>query len=266
MNNEEREISIDDSFFEAGGYSLSAMALINRMNARFGTRLPIQSLFAAPTIRELAREIDSGATRPASRLVRLAARQGEYWLYVWPGLGGYPMSLRPLAQRLGEDGVEVVGVQAPGINPGEMPYATIAEMAAADVDLILREAKSKTISLAGCSFGARVAFEAAYQLEKRGFDVANLTLIAPGSPRVSGADQCEAAEKSFDNPHFVRIVYSVFAGTLQSAVDDDLLAIVKNRESFIRFVEEQFPHPGRRSDRAHHQCRSQDIFVRIYIR
>src|SRR4029450_12702493 len=104
-------------------------------------------------------------------------------VYCWPGLGGYPMNLRLLADRIGIDR-PVYGVQAYGINPGETPYPSIKEMAAEDLRAITRIQPDGPYPLWGYSFGARVAFETAYQLERAGHTVENLFLIAPGSPHL----------------------------------------------------------------------------------
>ncbi|WP_274918736.1 non-ribosomal peptide synthetase [Streptomyces sp. WZ-12] len=43
------EMGLDDDFFEAGGHSLLAVKLAQRIEDRFGTRLSMRALFAAPT-------------------------------------------------------------------------------------------------------------------------------------------------------------------------------------------------------------------------
>lgn len=108
--------------------------------------------------------VDGGTAPHGSRLVPLHAGGGGAPVFCWPGLGGYPMNLRLLA-REANLGRPVTGVQAHGINPGEVPYGTIREMAMADVSEIRRVQPSGPYTLWGYSFGARVAFEAAWQLE-----------------------------------------------------------------------------------------------------
>ncbi|MEK8168843.1 thioesterase domain-containing protein [Streptomyces sp. M19] len=193
-------ISVHDDFFASGGNSLIAVGLINRLNREFGAALPLQVLFEAPTIEKLALRVSGKADGVHSRLVPLrpengaetetetgaGAEVGGSPVYCWPGLGGYPMNLRVLAESAG-GGRPFYGVQAHGINPGEEIYPTIEEMAARDVEEIRRVQPEGPYTLWGYSFGARVAFEAAYQLERAGQRVEHLFLIAPGSPRVEGA-------------------------------------------------------------------------------
>jgi bacitracin synthase 3 len=49
-------------FFEAGGHSLKASVLINRIRQTFNADLTIKDIFSAPTIRQLAACIQQKAT------------------------------------------------------------------------------------------------------------------------------------------------------------------------------------------------------------
>lgn len=234
----DEELSIHDSFFDVGGNSLFAMALVNRLNIRFGTRMPIQALFAAPTIEALAREVTCGTNSFESRLVKLDEVHQGRPIYCWPGLGGYPMGLRSLAQA-GNGSDRFVGVQAHGINRDEIPFPTIQEMAAADVELIQRDHPDGPIICVGYSFGARVAFETAFQLERLGRTVKQLVLIAPGSPLQQTAP-ANSQLKRFENERFLRILLSVFAGKLNSPLEAELLASVCDERGFVDFIVERF--------------------------
>ncbi|MCF1449876.1 amino acid adenylation domain-containing protein [Agrobacterium vitis] len=234
----DEELSIRDSFFDVGGNSLFAMALVNRLNSRFGTRMPIQALFAAPTIEALAREVGSGASSFESRLVSLNDAHEGRPIYCWPGLGGYPMGLRSLAQA-GDGSYRFVGIQAHGINTGEIPFPTIQEMAAADVELVQRDHPDGPIICVGYSFGARVAFETAFQLEQLGRNVEQLVLIAPGSPLQQTAPAGTQLHH-FEDVRFLRILLSVFAGTLNSPIEAELLAFVHDERGFVDFIVERF--------------------------
>ncbi|HEU4597747.1 MAG TPA: amino acid adenylation domain-containing protein [Pyrinomonadaceae bacterium] len=50
----------DDNFFELGGHSLLATQLVSRIQTVFHSRLPLDAVFSAPTLREMAAQIDAG--------------------------------------------------------------------------------------------------------------------------------------------------------------------------------------------------------------
>lgn len=235
-------VSIRDNFFAAGGHSLTAVNLVGRINRELGSSLPLQVLFDAPTIAELARRVDREPASALPRLVRLRAGDGGRPVFCWPGLGGYPMSLRLLAGRLELDR-PFLGIQACGVNAGEIAYPTFEEMVAKDIELIREVQPVGPYTLWGYSFGARVAFETARQLERAGERVDEVILIAPGKPPVeTRAETATGAAVSFADHTFVAILYSVFAGNLDSSAVDACLAATHDEESFIAFVCGRFEH------------------------
>ncbi|MGZ4554656.1 MAG: amino acid adenylation domain-containing protein [Mycobacteriaceae bacterium] len=234
-------VSVEDEFFASGGNSLTAVALINKINKEFGARLPMQVVFECPKLADLAARIESDTSEPSSRLVLLHNEGANLPVFCWPGLGGYPMNLRLLGSQVGVGG-PFYGIQSHGINAGEVPYPTIREMAAADIAEIQRVQPEGPYTLWGYSFGARVAFETAWQLEQCGEQVENLLLICPGNPKVDEADgDGFGHEASYGSREYVTILFSVFAGSISGPELDRCLDATRDEGSFVSFVQSVFP-------------------------
>ncbi|WP_341668980.1 amino acid adenylation domain-containing protein [Alcaligenes sp. SDU_A2] len=229
-----QDLSVHDDFFEIGGDSLKAVQLVLSMNKTLGLNLPLQVLFEDPSIANLARRIDNAA-HTLSRAVPLKKGTGRP-IFCWPGLGGYPMSLRSLAMAL-DNPRPFTGVQALGVNAGEDFCTSIQDMALRDVHLIREVQPEGPYTLWGYSFGARVAYETAWQLEQVGEVVDELILIAPGSPLLPGGDPIRAqADILFRDPSFLTILYSVFAQTIAAERVVSLIKSVKDEQSFVSYV------------------------------
>jgi amino acid adenylation domain-containing protein len=59
-----KDIGIHDSFFDLGGHSLLATQVVSRVNRSFRLKLPIRSLFEAPSIAELASYMIANQSQP----------------------------------------------------------------------------------------------------------------------------------------------------------------------------------------------------------
>jgi amino acid adenylation domain-containing protein len=163
-------VGADDGFFELGGHSLLAVRLAGRLRAEFGVEVPLAQLFATPTVAGLARFLGGDAapsTSWPSAIVPLRAGGSKPPLFCAPPAGGSPFCYLALADRLDPDR-PFLGLQTPGLAPGEKPLASVEEIAARFVEAVLAVQPEGPWHLGGWSFGATVAFEMARQLERRG--------------------------------------------------------------------------------------------------
>ncbi|MUM31547.1 non-ribosomal peptide synthetase, partial [Mycolicibacterium sp. CBMA 361] len=83
-----QRVGLDDSFFDLGGDSLSAMRLIGAVNSSLGVDLSVRALFEAPTVAELAPAIGGDASRLAPlvaeerpSVVPLSFAQNRLWFF-----------------------------------------------------------------------------------------------------------------------------------------------------------------------------------------
>ena len=147
------------------------------------------------------------------------------------------MSLRGLAGELSQTGRAIIGVQAYGLNPQERSDEEIRAMATRDIAEIRRQQLSGPYTLIGYSFGARIAYETAYQLEAAGEIVDNLFLVAPGNPTLRRNRAARIDRRaSFDNPEYVSVLISVFTRRLGGSELVECLDTVEGREEFNEFA------------------------------
>lgn len=171
-----------DNFFDLGGHSLLAIRLFAQIDRIFGVRLPVSTLFQAPTLVQLAAMLEHQGLAP--RWTSLVAIQPEGTrppLFLVPGLGGNVVCYNRLARLLGTD-QPVYGLQSRGLDGKEQPFERIEPMAAHYINEIRRVQPRGPYHLGGTCFGGLVAYEMAQQLRAQGEDVPFLMLLESWPP------------------------------------------------------------------------------------
>jgi amino acid adenylation domain-containing protein len=155
-------IGVNDDFFAAGGTSISAIKVAHAIREEFGETLPVRDILLHPTIEALAARLREGTShgpvRPGENsLVELRAGDGQRRVVCVHPAGGTAFCYLPLAAALPE-GVGVVGLQAPGIDPGESTLPSVEAMAEQYLRLV-DPRPGESLVLCGLSYGGLVAHE-----------------------------------------------------------------------------------------------------------
>ena len=184
-----RPISVKHNFFELGGHSLLAVRLMHRMEQALGKKLPLATLFQAPTIEQLAVLLRQDGWSPAwSSIVPVQPRGSKPPFFLVHGLGGAVLMFRDLARHLAPD-QPVYALQAQGIDGKHPCHTRIEDMAAHYIKEVRTIQAEGPYFLGGLSFGGTVAFEMARQFHAQDQGVALLALLDtfPGRPETKGS-------------------------------------------------------------------------------
>src|SRR5579863_922108 len=126
-------VGTDQNYFDLGGDSALAVELFIRIENQFKVKLPLATLFEAPTIDDLARilraETATTSTSAWSPLVAIQPNGNRPIFFCMHGAGGNVLIYRELAQHLGPD-QPFFGLQAQGLDGSCAPLTTVEEMAA----------------------------------------------------------------------------------------------------------------------------------------
>ena len=173
-----RPIGVKDNFFDLGGHSLLAIRMMSQIENVFGKKLPLNALFQAPTIEQLAALLSEEVTlAPWSSLVPLQTggpKPPFFWVHGEASDVVLPRYLGPHQPLYGFIHQSHDGMPARQTRVEEIAAHYLSEM---------RSIEPKgPYYLGGYCFGGTVAFEMAQQLRREGQEVALLVLLVPSTP------------------------------------------------------------------------------------
>jgi non-ribosomal peptide synthetase component F/thioesterase domain-containing protein len=174
-------IAVTDNFFEMGGHSLLAARMLNQIESIFGRRIPLATLFAAPTIHALAKVLAQPHARAFDfrQMVKLQPNGSKPPLIAINNTGNYYL----LAKYLGPDQPFIsLQVFDPSTKGAQMPQ-TLEEVGAQYVQLIRRVQPNGPYNLMGWCVAGALSFEIARQLADAQHKVAQLFLMDSWIPR-----------------------------------------------------------------------------------
>ena len=177
-----QNVGIDDHYFDLGGHSILALQLFTEIEQLTGKRLPLATLFQAPTIRELS-SILQGSQRTTNwqSIVPINPIGTKPPLFAVPGIGGNVVGFYRLVQLLGND-QPFYGLQSRGLDGEAEPFITVEDIASHFVSEIQSVQPTGPYHLVGACIGGIIAFEMAQQLSAKGQKVALLALLETWPP------------------------------------------------------------------------------------
>jgi amino acid adenylation domain-containing protein len=169
-------VGIHDNFFELGGHSLLAVRLFAAIEKQFGKRLPLATLFRAPTVAQIAVLLENNLPATSSTVVPIQPLGSQPPFFCVHAVGGNVLEYYDLARHLGLD-QPFYGLQSRGLTDEAPPDTRIDQMAAHYVTELRQVQPRGPYFLGGRSLGGIIAYEMACQLRRLDQTVAFVGLL-----------------------------------------------------------------------------------------
>ncbi|MDJ0900764.1 MAG: amino acid adenylation domain-containing protein [Xenococcus sp. MO_188.B8] len=175
-------IGIKDNFLELGGNSLLAARLVTEIETTLSVKIPVSSIFQAPTVEALANLLrqDEAITYPQS-FVPIQFGKVEPPLFCLHLLGSSLEYYLPLAKHLGNRSFYGLSSEMSGDDDAPHPrdIEALASYYLRDIEILQPE---PPYLLLGVSFGGVIAYEVAQKLIAKGKKVSFLGLLDTHCP------------------------------------------------------------------------------------
>jgi len=175
------DIGVHESFFDLGGHSITGIQVLTQIEDRFGRSFPLNVLFQAPTIAELAKLLCVEQVVEQSVLDNLVAIQPDGSRTPLFCVHGDEAN-HYLPKYLGTD-QPFFGFMHQGEEGLRITYTSVETIAAHYITELKHFRQVGPYNLAGYSFGGLVAYEMARQLTRAGDSVPMVILLDTYAPK-----------------------------------------------------------------------------------
>jgi amino acid adenylation domain-containing protein len=177
-----RALGPDDDFFDSGGHSLLAVSLFARIEQQTGVRLPLATIFEAPTVHELGQVVRSnGWNEPWRSITCLTATGTRPPVFFVTAGDGNNVGFGALARRLGPD-QPFYALQPRGMDGRRLLDVGVEKIAGHYVNEVRAVQSTGPYFLGGRCFGTLVAFEMTRIFESAGQQVSLLIALDSVGP------------------------------------------------------------------------------------
>ncbi|MFC9767886.1 amino acid adenylation domain-containing protein [Rhodococcus jostii] len=170
-------VGIDDSFFDLGGHSLMAAGLMSAISKRLSVTATVASLFAAPTVAQLAGRLDDDHDADALAVLLPFRTEGSKPpVFCFHPAGGISWGYSGLLRHIDDD-YPLYGVQASNLSTSKRPPETLEDMAAEYIEHMRTVQPEGPYHLLGWSLGGVVAHAIAGALQNQGEKLGMLVML-----------------------------------------------------------------------------------------
>ena len=190
------DLTIQDDFFAAGGYSLLSVKLAAEVSRQLGCKLPLSAVFQAPSVERMASYIEqlSPAGMEGTLLELTPGRSGRPFFF-FPPVSGILQGFQHLAAYAPENR-PVLGIESRGLEGVQAPIDSIPEQAAEAIRQMRAIQPEGPYDVGGYSFGGYLAYEVACQLAAEGLQVGRVIFLDTNISLVPGFTQAAGPWKA----------------------------------------------------------------------